>query len=124
MQIQTIKNILLIFACTLCISACATNATGEKSVRYLCDRGTDLHVGYTKKGFTTMRGGRNSMHRYEERNVAANITLQDGTLIILPVQKAASGFMFSNGRYTFSSQNNEVMWSVGKMAAERCEVRP
>ena len=104
------------------IAACATKPEIAKSVNYQCDDGTEFSVSFTEKGFTTMRGGRNSMHRYEIRKVAANITLADGTLVTLPAQKVASGFMYSDGRYSFRGKNNEAKWVVGKMAAEHCIV--
>lgn len=126
MQTKLIKAIAITFAgiATCFIGACATLPADTKGVHYACDRGTELAVRFTEKGFTTMRGGRNSMHRYEVKKVAANISLVDGTLIILPVQKVASGFMYSNGRYTLRGKNNEAMWSVGKMAAELCVIKP
>jgi membrane-bound inhibitor of C-type lysozyme len=126
MPIAIAKIFVVISACiTTCfIGACATLPADAKSVHYQCDRGTELSVTFTKKGFTTMRGGKNAIRIYEEKNVAANITLADGTLITLPVQKVASGFMYSNGKYTFRGKGDEAMWSVGRMAAERCEIQP
>lgn len=126
MQTKLIKAIAITFAgiATCFIGACATLHADAKGVHYACDRGTELAVRFTEKDFTTMRGGRNSMHRYEVKKVAANISLVDGTLIILPVQKVASGFMYSNWRYTLRGKNNEAMWSVGKMAAELCVIKP
>lgn len=122
----TKRNVLLIVSigiATSIIGACMTSPKIAKPTHYVCDRGTGFSVTYTEKGFTTVRGGRNSMPKYELKNVAANITLSDGTLITLPVQKTSSGFMFSNGRHTFRGEGNEAMWSVGRMLAERCEVK-
>jgi membrane-bound inhibitor of C-type lysozyme len=125
MPTEIIKIIAIIFTCiTSCfIGACATSPADAKMVHYECDRGTELVVTFIEKGFTTMRGGRNSMHRYEVKKVAANITLEDGTLVTLPIQKVASGFMYSNGRYILRGKNDEAMWSVGKMAAEHCVIK-
>jgi len=111
----------LLSACLL--SACAT-APKAKNIAYSCDRGTQFTVTYIKKGFTTMRGGKNSFHRYEERNVAADVTLADGTNMTLPAQKVNSGFMFSNGRYTLSGDGNKASWAVGKMLSESCYTNP
>ena len=118
----SIIAISLISLTAVIISACVTPPKVEKPTHYACDRGTNFSVTYTEKGFTTVRGGRNSTPRYEIKNVAANITLADGTLITLPVQKTASGFMYSNGKHTFRGEGNEAMWSVGRMLAERCEI--
>ncbi len=125
MPTEIIKIVAIIFTCiTSCfIGACATSPADAKMVHYECDRGTELAVTFIEKDFTTMRGGRNSMHRDEIKKVAANITLEDGTLIILPIQKVASGFMYSNGRYTLRGKNEEAMWSVGKMVAEHCVMK-
>ncbi len=103
------------------LGACASTPEA-KNIAYSCDRGTKFTVNYTKKGFTTTRGGRNHSHRYEERNIAATITLSDGTTIILPAQKVDSGFMFSNGRYTFNGEGNKANWAVGRMLAEVCQI--
>jgi membrane-bound inhibitor of C-type lysozyme len=125
MPTEIIKIVAIILTCITSsfISACATSPADAKIVHYECDRGTELAVTFTEKGFTTMRGGRNSMHRYEVKKVAAHITLKDGTLVTLPIQKAASGFMYSNGRYALRGKNDEAMWSVGKMAAEHCVIK-
>ncbi len=118
-----ISMVVFIGVFTGLLSACASTPE-TKSVAYTCDRGTQLIVTYTKKGFTTMRGGRNNIHRYEERNIAANITLPDGTNLTLPVQKVDSGFMYSNGRYTFNGEGNKANWVVGRMLAESCNINP
>jgi len=111
-----------LFTClsTIMLIGCSTIPAKAKMVSYQCERGTNLSVTFIEKGFTTVRGGRNSMPRYEVRNIAADILLADGTLIYLPVKRVESGFMYSNGRHTFSGKNNEAMWSVGKMVVERC----
>lgn len=120
---KTIFVILLIAVTASFISACTTKPIEKKPRYYACDRGTNFNVTYTEKGFTTVRGGRNSMPKYEIKNVAANITLADGTFITLPVQETASGYMYSNGKHTFRGEGNEAMWSVGRMLAEQCEVK-
>ena len=106
------------------VGACTTTSKTPKNVHYECNRGSQLNVTFTEKGVTTIRGGRNSMPRYEIKNVAANVTLPDGSVIILPVQKVASGFMYSNGKYSLRGEGNEAMWAVGRMLAERCEAKP
>lgn len=69
---------------------------------------------------SVVRGGRNGMHRVEKRLTGASLTLADGTLLELPAQKIAAGFMVSNGQYTLRGKGREATWSVGKMAAENC----
>jgi membrane-bound inhibitor of C-type lysozyme len=124
MPTEIIKIVAILFTCIIScfIGACATSPV-DAIVHYECDRGTELAVTFIEKGFTTMRGGRNSMHRYEVKKVAVNVSMEDGSLITLPIHKVASGFMFSNGRYTLRGKNDEAMWSVGKMAAEHCVIK-
>lgn len=124
MRSKRIKIFATICVVSSIIAACASKPEVAKSVHYQCDRGTNFSVTFIEKGFTKIRGGRNSIPRYEVKNVAADILLADGTLMKLPVQETGSGFMYSNGRYTLRGKGNEAMWSVGKMAAERCVANP
>ena len=121
MHYRLMRILIFVFLSVGLLGACASTPEA-KNIAYTCDRGTNFIVNYTKKGFTTMRNGKNGIHRYEVKNIAANITLADGTLLSLPVQKIASGFMFSNGKYTFSGKDNKASWAVGKMLAEQCEI--
>jgi len=105
------------------LANCTTTSKVQKNIHYECDRGTHLNVTFIEKGVTTVRGGRNSMPHYEIKNVAAKVTLYDGTAMALPVQKVASGFMYSNGKYSLRGDGNEAMWAVGRMLAERCEAK-
>ncbi len=116
-------TLIFVFICLSAglLGACASTPVA-KNIAYTCDRGTNFIVNYTKKGFTTMRNGKNGIHRYEVKNIAANITLADGTILLLPVQKISSGFIFSNGKYTFSGKDNKASWAVGRMLAEQCEI--
>lgn len=125
MQYRRMRTLIIVFVFFSAglLGACASTPEA-KNIAYSCDRGTNFTVSYTKKGFTTTRGGRNHSHRYEERNVAANITLTDGSTISLPAQKVDSGFMFSNGRYTFNGEGNKTSWAVGRMLAENCQTTP
>ena len=121
MHYRLMRILIFVFLSVGLLGACASTPEA-KNIAYTCDRGTNFIVNYTKKGFTTMRNGKNGIHRYEVKNIAANITLADGTILSLPVQKIASGFMFSNGKYTFSGKDNKASWAVGKMLAEQCEI--
>ena len=121
MHYRLMRILIFVFLSVGLLGACASTPEA-KNIAYTCDRGTNFIVNYTKKGFTTMRNGKNGIHRYEVKNVAANITLADGTILSLPVQKIASGFKFSNGKYTFSGKDNKASWAVGKMLAEQCEI--
>lgn len=118
-------SVILLSAVTLCIfSGCATQPEAVKPLHFQCDRGTNFSVVFVEKGVTTTRGGRGSIPRYEIKNVAATVTLADGTQLDLPAQKAASGFMYSNGQYTLRGKGNEATWAVGRMLAEYCVLKP
>ena len=121
MHYRLMRILIFVFLSVVLLGACASTPEA-KNIAYTCDRGTNFIVNYTKKGFTTMRNGKNGIHRYEVKNIAANITLADGTILSLPVQKTTPGFIFSNGKYTFSGKDNKASWAVGKMLAEHCEI--
>ncbi len=123
MQSKT-KHCCLILLAIAAFSACTTKPELKKIVHYQCERGSAFSVTFIEKGVTTVRGGRNSMPRYAVKKVAANVTLADGTLVTLPAQKVSSGFMYSNGQYTLRGNDDQAMWSVGKLLAELCEIKP
>ncbi|MES2636738.1 MAG: MliC family protein, partial [Pseudomonadota bacterium] len=115
MQLRKTLYTMTLFAAftAATLGACATKPAIANKINYQCDRGSVFSVTFVEKGITTVRGGRSSIPRYEVKNVAANITLADDTLITLPAQTTASGFMYSNGKYTFRGKGDEAMWSVG-----------
>jgi membrane-bound inhibitor of C-type lysozyme len=108
----------------LFISACATTPKENPTVRYQCERGTELSVVFNHTYVSVVRGGRNSMHRVEKRITGATVTLDDGTQLDLTAQRVTIGFSASNGLYTFSGKDNQATWAIGRMAAEKCTVVP
>lgn len=115
----------LVTCAALLLSACALSPTLTPAAYYQCERGTELQVVF--KEITVSKktgGGRNTQHRLEKKRTTAFVTLNDGTALELPVQKVASGFMFSNGRYTLRGKGNEAMWAVGRMVEEQCTLKP
>lgn len=96
---------------TVCIalltSGCVnkpSNSTEAKAnvVKYVCDRGTQLKATFSADG----------------ENV--KISTQSVENLVIPSQVTGSGFLYSNGRYELRGKGNEALWSVGRMAAERC----
>jgi membrane-bound inhibitor of C-type lysozyme len=91
----------------LLISSCVNKpsiSTEAKAniVKYVCDRGTQLKASFSTDG----------------ENV--KISTQSVENLVIPSQAIGSGFLYSNGRYELRGKDNEAMWSVGRMAAERC----
>jgi membrane-bound inhibitor of C-type lysozyme len=95
---------LIVSMAMLCtMGACSTSPSQTTdTVRYQCDRGTQLSV------------------LYKQDQDMAVIQLEDGTSIELPASPAASGFLYTNGRYALRGKGNEAQWSIGRMAAETC----
>ncbi len=118
------KHILVVLFAIITVGACATKPAPVKTVDYQCDRGTSLSVTFTDRDFTKERADRNTAHQDKVKDFVANVTLADGTLITLPAQIVASGFMYSNGKYSLRGKGNEAMWSVGRMLAEQCLAKP
>lgn len=71
-------------------------------VKYVCDRGTQLKATFSADG----------------ENV--EISTQSVENLVIPRQVSGSGFLYSNGRYELRGKGKEAMWSLGRMAAEKC----
>jgi membrane-bound inhibitor of C-type lysozyme len=119
-QTNLIQKLTLATTTVLLVSSCATTPKANPAVQYQCDRGTELSVVFNHTYVSVVRGGRNSMHRVEKRITGVIVTLADGTQLELTPQRVTIGFSASNGKYTFSGKGNEAIWSVGKMAPEKC----
>ena len=118
-------SLTLAISSALLVSACAVTPTLTPAAYYQCDRGTQLRVVFTEiREAKIINGGRNVRHRIDKRVTSATVTLSDNTKIELPAQRVASGFMVSNGRYTFRGKANEATWAVGRMAEEQCSLKP
>ncbi len=108
----------------LFISACAVTPTLTPVAHYQCERGTTLQVVFKEiREAKIINGGRNAKHRIDKKVTTAFVTLADGTTLELPAQKVATGFMVSNGRYTFRGKGNAATWAVGRMAEEQCTLK-
>jgi len=88
------------------INAQQTNTT---NVKYTCTRNTKLSVNFTSK------------NNEVEKNVAI-INGYGKQSIILPNKTVASGFLYSNGKYTLRGEGDNATWTVGRMASFQCSV--
>ena len=122
LKIQPLQSCsLLLMACAvLLLGACATTPTVSPVVQYQCNLGAHLNVMFNHKYVSVVRGGRGGTHYMQKRLSGASVTLVDGTILELPAQKVASGFMVSNGQYTLRGKANEANWAVAGMAVEEC----
>lgn len=56
---------------------------------------------------------------FDENSV--EVTLASGETIKLPAKDGPEGFLFTNGKYSLSGDDETVRWAVGKKAAVTCE---
>lgn len=102
---------LIVSMAMLCtMGACSTSPSQiTNTARYQCDRGTYLSVLFNQD-------------KIKPDQDMAVVQLEDGTSTELPASRAASGFLYTNGRYALRGKGNEAQWSIGRMAAETCQV--
>ncbi|MDT0604537.1 META domain-containing protein [Thalassotalea castellviae] len=87
--------------------------TSEKSpsliVHYTCERDTSLTVSFVE------HGSQNS-----DDNMAI-VTLSDNKSVTLPQTPSASGFLYTNGKFSLQGKADNALWTVGRMKAMRCK---
>jgi membrane-bound inhibitor of C-type lysozyme len=122
LKIQSVQGcrLLPLASAVLLLGACATTPTVSPSVQYHCSQGAQLNVMFNHKYVSVVRGGRGGTHYMQKKFIGASVTLVDGTLLELPAQKVASGFMVSNGQYTLRGKGSEAKWAVVGAAEEEC----
>lgn len=121
-QNSTLLQVMLFTLSILTLAACSTTQPTKKQVIYQCERGSNLDVTFVERSYSTIHGGRHSKVRHHKRATAAIVNISENQAVTLPAEKVASGFMYSNGRYTLRGKGNEAIWSIGKMADEHCVV--
>jgi len=81
--------------------------TETENRKYTCDRGTKLSVNFTST----------------QNNSDKNVAIVNGfgkQAIVLAYKPVASGFLYSNGKYTLRGKGNKATWTVGRMADSHC----
>lgn len=86
-----------------------TQKPSTKNVKYTCSRGTQLSVHFTKNTDKT------------DKNIAIINSFSEQA-IILPNKTVASGFLYSNGKYSLRGKGKQATWTVGRMASFQCSV--
>ena len=83
--------------------------TDTENVKYGCNRGIQLSVTFTTP---------NS----EKDKKIAIINSFGKEAIILPNVAVASGFLYSNGKYSLRGKGKQASWTVGRMTPYSCSV--
>lgn len=105
---------------TLALTACSSSQVTKKQLVYQCERGSVLDVTIIEKVYPTSLKGRHSKIRNLTHATAAIVKVNGKEVVTLPAEDVASGFEYSNGRYSLRGKGNEAIWTVGKMTAEQC----
>lgn len=104
----------------LALTACSSSQVIKKQLVYRCERGSVLNVTIIEKVYPTSLKGRHSKIRNLTHATAAIVKVNGEQVATLPAGEVASGFEYSNGRYSLRGKGNEAIWTVGKMTAEQC----
>lgn len=83
--------------------------SNHKNVIYACSRNITLSVNFT----------------YSSSINQQNLAIINGVgkqSIILPSKTVASGFLYTNGKYSLRGEGKQASWAVGRMAPFQCSV--
>jgi len=113
-QLLIIVTSLFLLSCADTLPQLKTNKietssqqANNKKVQYTCSRNTQLSVYFT----------------YPNNDSDKKIAIINGfaeQAIILPSKAVATGFLFSNGKYTLRGESDKVTWTVGRMTPFQC----
>jgi membrane-bound inhibitor of C-type lysozyme len=116
-------NLLLVIIASTFLLSCAetrshitsdktdikTQKASTKNIKYACSRDTTLSINFISTG--------------KESNKSTAIIDGFGKqAIILPNKTVASGFLYSNGKYTLSGKGDHATWTVGRMVPFQCSI--
>tara|TARA_B110000908_G_C10260359_1_gene458758 strand:- start:3981 stop:4364 length:384 start_codon:yes stop_codon:yes gene_type:complete len=82
----------------------------KKVIDYHCDNNKEISVSYT------------SINKKNTQKDIAIINSQGNQPIILAAKQVASGFLYTNGKYTLRGKGNDVQWTIGRMMPIKCTV--
>jgi len=115
-QILIIATSAFLLSCTDIRPHITTNKTdinvqqtNTTNVKYTCSRNTKLSVNFTS-----------TIDEIEQ--TVAIINGYGEQSITLPKKTVASGFLYSNGKYTLRGKGDKASWTVGRMAPFQCSV--
>ena len=86
-----------------------TQKTKTTYVKYTCTRDTKLSVTFT------------ASESASDKKIAI-INGFGEQAIIIPNVAVASGFLYSNGKYSLRGKGKQASWTVGRMASFQCSV--
>lgn len=99
-----IKRTLTPFLCAMFmvgVAACGEKKEAVPVANYVCEDGSTLSV------------------RFEPE--AAIVTLENGTELNLPQQRAASGMWYSSGTHELRGKGDEATWGIGRRVPVQCK---
>ena len=86
-----------------------TQKPSTENIKYTCNRGTTLSINFTSTG-----------NESDKRTAIINGFGKQA--IILPNKTVASGFLYSNGKYTLRGKGDHATWTVGRMVPFQCSI--
>ena len=115
-QILIIIASVFLFGCADSPSLTTTNKTNINNsktktshLKYTCARGAKLSINFT------------STNNKNDKAIAIINGFGKQTLI-LPNKEVASGFLYTNGKYTLRGIGNQATWTVGRMTPFPCSI--
>jgi membrane-bound inhibitor of C-type lysozyme len=90
-------------------TAIKTQKTSTKNIKYTCNRDTTLSINFISSS-------------NESDKSTAIINGFGKQAIILSNKTVASGFLYSNGKYTLRGKGDHAIWTVGRMVPFQCSV--
>jgi len=98
---------ILALGLTACVATENTPTPSTKIVKYQCLNSKSLIVSFIPSN--------------NNDNGMAVINHGDKKSITLPNQVVASGFLYTNGKYTLRGKDQKVTWTIGKMMPIPCD---
>ena len=86
-----------------------TQKANTKNIKYTCSRDTKLSINFISSS-------------NESNKRTAIINGFGKQAIILSNKMVASGFLYSNGKYTLRGEGEHATWTVGRMVPFQCSV--
>jgi len=77
-------------------------------IEYNCDNNRQISISFT------------SINKNNIKQDIAIINSQGNQPIILATKQVASGFLYTNEKYTLKGKGNEAQWTIGKMMPIKC----
>ena len=114
------KLLLILLVISLIGCGANTNQTGifidpstENKIvliHYNCGNNREISVSFT------------SINKKNSLQNTVIVNSQGSKPIILAAKQVTSGFLYTNGKYTFTGKGNDVQWTIGRMMPMKCTI--